>query len=341
MAGKVYGEDPLLLDAIQAEGVERATWRVEFANDCFFKKDNQVSNGWSLQKHSAVATEWATMEDVPEFVKHLGKKIPTLTKEGLVYRAAIAIDQVFQTPDDGSRSDLVKDDVPYVGALTVQASWSAFNDNEFRGLEITAGMVGPDSFAEQTQDAVHTLIGQNKSEGWDNQIENEPVFNLNYMRKYKILRWGSPEGISFDTAVNGNIDLGNMFTQASVGLEMRLGHNMPGGFVSVPDLLGGSMHSMPALKPAKPDVASLYASLVLNGSAVAHNIFLDGNTFRTSHSVDKESLVGVAVAGLHYERKNWGIHCRVMATTDVVDTSKAPAAEGRESLGLITLEWRF
>lgn len=217
MAGKVYGEDPLLLDAIQAEGIERVTWRVEFANDCFFKKDNQVSNGWSLQKHSAVATDWATMEDVPEFVKHLGKKIPTLTKEGLVYRAAFAIDQVFQTPDDGSRSDLIKDDVPYVGALTVQASWSAFNDNEFRGLEITAGVVGPDSFAEQTQDAVHSLIGQNKSKGWDNQIENEPVFNLNYMRKYKILHWGSPEGIS-DTAVNGNIDLGNMFTQASVGL---------------------------------------------------------------------------------------------------------------------------
>ncbi len=71
MAGKVYGEDPLLLDAIQAEGIERVTWRVEFANDCFFKKDNQVSNGWSLQKHSAVATDWGTMEDVPDFVKYL------------------------------------------------------------------------------------------------------------------------------------------------------------------------------------------------------------------------------------------------------------------------------
>jgi len=58
------------------------------------------------------------------------------------------------------------------------------------------------------------------------------------MRKQKIWRWGTPAGISFDTAVNGMSVWGNMFTQASVALEMRLGHNMPGGFVSVPDLLG-------------------------------------------------------------------------------------------------------
>jgi len=47
---------------------------------------------------------------------------------------------------------------------------------------------------------------------------------------------------------------------------------MPGGFVSVPDLLGVSC-LYGTLKPANPHVASLYASLVLNGSAVAHNIF--------------------------------------------------------------------
>lgn len=35
--------------------IESATWRFEFDNDVFFNKDNKISSGWSLQKHSAVA----------------------------------------------------------------------------------------------------------------------------------------------------------------------------------------------------------------------------------------------------------------------------------------------
>ena len=122
---------------------------------------------------------------------------------------------------------------------------------------------------------------------------------------------------------------------------MRLGHNLPRGFVSVPDPIGLSMHYKAALKPANPQAASFYATLVLCGSAFAHNIFLDGNTFRDSHSVDKEELVGQMIVGLHYERKRWGAHFNLLETSDNVDTSKAPAAEGRERLATIDIEWRF
>jgi len=126
------------------------------------------------------------------------------------------------------------------------------------------------------------------------------------MRKKKIWHRGNPAGLSFDTAINGNVGLGNLFTQASAALEMRFGHNMPRGFVYVPDPIGLSMHYMAALKPANPQAASFYSTLVLRGSAFVHNIFLDGNTFRDSHSVDKEPLVGTVIAGLHYEQINWG-----------------------------------
>jgi len=325
----------------QDTSVESATWRFEFDNDVFFNKDNKISSGWSLQKQSAVARSWNALEDVPDFVRRLGKTIPTLTEEGLVYRAGIAIGQVIQTPDDLSRSDLIEDDVPYAGALTLQATWYAFNDDEFRGFEITTGVVGPPSLAEQTQKTVHKLIGSPDPKGWDNQISTEPVINFNYMRKQKTWRGGNPAGLSFDTAINGNVGLGNLFTQASVALEMRFGQNIPRGFVYVPDPIGLSMHYKATLKPANPQAASFYGTLVLRGSAFAHNIFLDGNTFRDSHSVDKEPLVGMAIAGLHYECESWGIHFNVMASSDDVDSSKYPAAEGRERLGAIDIEWRF
>jgi len=321
--------------------VESATWRFEIDNDVLFDKDNQISSGWSVQKHSAVAKSWEDLEGLPKFIRQWGAALPTLTDEGLSYRAGIAVGQIIQTPDDDSRRDLNKDDVPYAGALTAQASWYAFNDDEFRGFELTLGVVGSPSLAEQTQKLAHKITGNDDPKGWDHQLKTEPVLNFNYMRKQKIWRHGNPADWAADVSVDGHAGLGNMFTQASVALECRWGYNMPRGFASVPDPIGLSMHYIAALTPANPQAGSFYTTLVLSGSAVAHNIFLDGNTFRDSHSVDKEPLVGLAVAGLHYERKNWGIHFNVVASTDDVDTDDAPDAEGHERLGSITVEWRF
>lgn len=338
-ASSVYGQDSSSFNIEETYGLERATWQFEFDNDVFFNKDNKLSSGWSLQKHSAVAGSWEGLEGVPGFVKRLGKNIPTLTAEKLFYRAGIAIGQVIQTPDDLSRSDLITDDVPYAGVLSLQATWYAFNDDEFRGFEITAGVAGPLSLAEQTQKTIHQLIDSADPKGWDNQISTEPVFNFNYMRKQKIWRRGNPAGFLFDTAINGNVGLGNLFTQASASLEMRFGYNMPGGFVYIPDPIGLSMHYRASLTP--PDSSSsLYGSLVLRGTGFVHNIFLDGNTFSNSHDVAKEPFVAQAIAGLHYELENWSVHLNLVLTSDNVDTDQVPAAEGREKLGTIAIEWR-
>ena len=325
----------------EATSVESQTWRFEIDNDIIFNKDNKISNGWSLQKYSAVASSWETLKDVPEFVRRWGKEIPSLTEEGLVYRAGIAIGQIIQTPDDLSRSDLIEDDVPYAGALTLQATWYAFNNDEFRGFEFIVGVAGSPSLAEQTQKTVHNLVGADEPMGWDNQLSTEPVINFNYMRKQKIWSYGNPASVSFDTTLNANAGLGNLFTQASVAIEIRLGSNMPGGFVSIPDPIGLSMHYLASLKPAKTNSASFYTSLVLRGSAFAHNIFLDGNAFRDSHSVDKEPLVGLVILGVHYEKVDWGIHFGIMISSDNLDTSKYPAAESDERLGTLAIEWRL
>ncbi len=340
-AGTACGADPPRCKTYQPTGIERTTWRFEIDNDVLFDKDNQISSGWSVQKHSAVAKSWEELKGLPKFIRQWGAALPTLTDEGLRYRAGIAVGQIIQTPDDDSRRDFNKDDVPYAGALTAQASWYAFNDDEFRGFELTLGVVGSPSLAEQTQKLAHTITGNDEPKGWDHQLKTEPVLNLNYMRKQKVWRRGNPADWAADVSVDGHAGIGNMFTQASVALECRWGYNMPRGFASVPDPIGLSIHYIAALTPANPQAGSFYATLVLSGSAVVHNIFLDGNTFRDSHSVDKEPLVGLAVAGLHYERKNWGIHFNVVASTDDVDTDDAPDAEGHERLGSITVEWRF
>jgi len=65
----------------KSNSVESATWRFEYDNDVFFNKDNKISSGWSLQKQSAVARSWESLDDVPDFVRRRGKRLPTLTKQ--------------------------------------------------------------------------------------------------------------------------------------------------------------------------------------------------------------------------------------------------------------------
>lgn len=339
--GRAYGQGSSVSTPPQAGGTERATWRLEIDNDVFFNSDNNISSGLSLQRHTAGADRWEEVADMPKFVRRLGQNIPTLTGKGLIYRVGVAIGQVIQTPTDLLRRDLIKEDVPYAGVFTLQASWYAYNDDEFRGFEITTGVVGPLSLAGEYQKAFHKLIRCVVPQGWDNQLANELLINLNYMRKEKVWRGGRAEGVSFDAAVNGDVALGSLFTQASVALETRVGRNMPGGFVSMSDPTGFSLSHMATLNPARPGAGSFYGSLVLRGTVLAHTLFLDGNTFRASHRVDRKPLVGQIIAGLHYERRHWGIGFYAMASSAVVNTRKAPAAESRERVGAINIEWRL
>jgi hypothetical protein len=44
--------------------------------------------------------------------------------------------------------------------------------------------------------------------------------------------------------------------------------------------------------------------VALDGRAIAHNIFLDGNTFTESHSVDKEPFVSDFMSGVALQYKS-------------------------------------
>lgn len=321
--------------------MERATWRFEFDNDVFFGSDNGISSGLSLQYHSAAATDWEDLRGVLKIHRRLGRLLPFPKGRNMLCRAGLAIGQLMQTPDDPKRRDLIPEDVPYAGALTLRANWYTYNDEEFHGFEVIVGVAGPLSLAGANQRKIHRLIGSTIPKGWDNQLANEPLLNLIYMRKKKIWHEGRPAGISFDTAINGNVGLGNLFTHASAALEMRFGYNMSGGFIYIPDPIGFSMNHMAALKPARPGAGSFYGSLVLRGTAMAHTIFLDGNSFLESHRVDRDPLVGQIITGLHYEHRDWGVHFYALASSAVVDTHKTTAAEKRELIGSITIERRF
>lgn len=319
---------------------EQPTWRFEIGNDFIFGADNQFSNGFTFQKHSTVSGDLDDLAGVRAFGRRLaGHLLPQ--DSDLVYRKSMIFGQNMATPDDLADPDIILDDVPYLGMLALESSWIAFNDARFTGFATTIGLVGEYSFAEEVQSGVHSLIGSEDPQGWDNQLDTEPVLNVYYMKKRKL--WNNP---SFDGAFNFDLAVGNFRTGIDAGIEMRFGRK-PGGFSYIPDPLGRGM-AYDATLPRQDGQTEVYGTLAVRAWAWAvfmpleGNTFVDDNEWTENNSIEPENLIGQAIVGLHYVRPKSGLHATwTLATDNVDEDSLAPDVEVENNFGTLMFEWRF
>jgi hypothetical protein len=119
---------------------------------------------------------------------------------------------------------------------------------------------------------------------------------LNLERKWRMeLTPLNYQGLQVDFLPSVGAALGNVFTYASVGGMFRLGVNLPVDY-GPPRIRPGAQGS-DYFQFNKNAPVSWYAYAGVEGRALATNIFLDGNTFTDSHSVDKKIFVGDFHAG--------------------------------------------
>ena len=319
---------------------QNATWRFEIANDFMFDSDNQFTNGFSVQKHSTTSSDIDDLLGVPAFGKGLARHILP-QREGLIFRKGLRIGQNMATPDEIENPNIILDDVAYHGLLAAESSWIAFNDTYFTGFGMTLGLVGEYSGAEAVQKAVHSLIDATDPEGWDNQLDHEPVINVYFMKKKKI--WNTP---NFDTALNFDVAAGNYHTGVNAGAEIRLGRK-PEGFTVMADPLGRSMGYDATLgrSDGRPE---FYFSLAARAWAWAVFLPLEGNRFRggnewtENNTIDPENFVGQAIAGFHFVWKSFGVHATFTVQSDTIDEDTLPPGVTVDNdFGFLVLEWRF
>lgn len=224
--------------------------------------------------------------------------------------------QSMYTPKDFSRTDLILDDRPYAGLLYMGLAWNRrkhepeSNREMLDTREITLGVIGPWSLADQTQNLVHDARGIDRFEGWQHQLKNEPAFQLALDRKFREFRGHGAiiPGFSADTIRSLGLRLGNIETSAALGIEGRIGWNLPNDFGSYPlrpgaenrppsgaSIHGKSSDSVPVASRPRPGV-HLFG--ILEAKAVAYDFSLDGNLFRPSHSVSRRPWVAQAAAGV-------------------------------------------
>ena len=258
------------------------------------------------------------------------------------------------TPTDFARTDLVLNDRPYAGLLYMGLSWNRRRHGPDTNLgtldtrEITLGIIGPWSLAEQAQNAVHDVTGSYMFRGWKHQLGNEPAIQLALDRKCKAYRGAGAiiAGLAGDAIYSVGLRLGNIETSATLGIEGRVGWNLPNDFGSYP-IRPGAENRPPSAASIRSEAqdANAAASAPRPGvhlfatfetKLVGHDFSLDGNLFQSSHSVTRrpwgaQVAVGISVQGLLAGR---GVRLAVMRVYRSLEFEEQEANQAHGSVAL-------
>lgn len=275
-------------------------------NDAFANTDQNYTNGlrltWSRRYRSAgEPAEPST--GLNRFVDRLLFANESKSNLGI----ALSLGQSIFTPSDTQQKSLITNDRPYAGYLYAGLSLYAQQESRLNLLEVDVGVIGPLSLAKELQNGTHRLLGQNTVKGWGNQLNNEPTVELIYTTKWRIWNWQAGNGVGVDLIPHVSGRLGNVAIGADAGSEFRIGWHLPDNFGTCPiqDRCDTNFMTLDDSSPGRDRSAfgiNLFADL--HGYYVLRDIFLDGNTFSSSPSVDKKPLVAEVTAGIacHYKR---------------------------------------
>lgn len=311
----------LALPALAA--ADEATYNIQVENDLFASSaDRHFTNGIRLSYLTKAKPCQENKPCLTGFLKDMASVIPSF-RHGDSYRVSYSLGQNMYTPSDITVPELLPDDRPYAGWLYGGLGYVTRNtfskDNRhvhdrIDNLELNIGVIGPLSGAELAQKTWHKIFNFRRPRGWEHQLKNEPGLVLQYERIWQFRQ--SPSfipGLDLELAPSVGAAVGNVYTHAAAGLRVRIGHDLPEDYgpPRIRPSLPGSDYFIP-----KERHFGFYIFAGAEGRAVARNIFLDGNTYRKSHSVDKKHFVGDVTLGaaLITSRQGFLPPCRISYT---------------------------
>ncbi len=319
----------LLLAVTTAQSADMGgTYTLLVENDVFTGSDQHYTNGLRLSYLSR-------QDDVPDYIRKFAAAMP-FVELGARLRAGYALGHNIYTPNNIKAAELVEDERPYAGYLYAGMAVVAESDSRAGNIldtwELDIGIVGPSALGKEVQNSFHHMIGVRQAEGWRNQLEDEIAVSLTHERKWRHL-WRHPDsGLGVDLTPHVGGSLGNLATYLNLGAMVRVGEGLARDY------------GPPRIRPSLPgsgfflpyDGMGWYVYAGLDGRVTAHNIFLDGNTFADSHSVDSKTWVGDVQMGvvLTFDRVR-------IAYTHIYRTREFEGQKEGDNFGAIGISARF
>lgn len=259
---------------------------------------------------SGVTFELAFTPGQAHWTQRLARALPDALIEhadGAQYRL---VHQIY-TPDNIEATELIEDDRPYAGlvygGVSLYGAKPTAKGHTTTDLHLDVGMVGTSSLADSIQQEVHRLTDSDRPQGWDNQLHDEAIVNLGVRRQW----WHdiSLSGKQLAFGPSASAALGNLYTYASTGYSVRFGDAAR----SVPSLTPGAASSAGFIAE---DGFRWYVFVSVEGYYMAQNLLLDGNTFNSSHSVDRREWVGDVSAGFALAWEDWQVRFAALQRSD-------------------------
>jgi lipid A 3-O-deacylase len=316
-----------------------AGWRttvLEENDSLYFNSDKHYTQGLRLSFLSPTLKPGGWTDGVFDFVGN----IPTVFADGAQSQRRVSwfFGQSIFTPKNLDIKPPDPRDRPYAGWLYVGPSLLQETDgNQLENFEIEAGVIGPGALGRQVQNDFHQFIGIHEAQGWSNQLQNEPGGVLAYDRLWRFgvpfLHWedgGVQDGVDIVPQLGATV--GNVFDYVQAGAQLRIGHHLETDYGPIrvrPSISGTDYFNSSHLG----DDIGWYIFAGAGGRAVARNIFLDGNSFRTSPHVEHKTFVADLQGGLSVY---WSDHLRAdfsaVRRTDEFVGQRAPDVIGTAAL---------
>lgn len=284
-----------------------STINVRIDNDMFGARgqDQGYSNGFMIGSVSPNLVDYVDDPCLPPLVRGFNRYMDWLQPRGFdEQNIAIGFGQLLFTPTDRKRTDLIADDRPYAAALLFSMGYNARSGDHLRTSQIRFGIVGPSARGGQVQNGWHRIIGVERFDGWNNQLRDEPVMQLIHERRQRLLATKTRSGWGWDAVGHWGGSLGNFATYANAGAEWRFGFRLPDDFGTAPLRPAGENTSPGASASGGRSLAG-HMFVAVDARWVVHDITLDGNTFKSSHSVSKRPLVADVGYGVALTQGSW------------------------------------
>jgi lipid A 3-O-deacylase len=298
-------------------------------NDLFANQDQGYTSGILLGLVSPNLANYTDDRCLPAPARWLNSYLDWLQPRGFDQQnMVVRIGQQMYTPVDFEATELIENDRPYAGIFLVSLGYNARENDRLRSTTLDVGMLGPSSYAEQSQDFIHDLIGSEKFNGWDNQLRDEVVFRIAHERARRFPAkgaFGNPDGFGVDAIRHYGLSVGTLATYANVGGEVRFGWKLPDDFGTSP-LRPAGENSAPSMRARFQSGWSVHGFVSFDGRLVLRDVTLDGNTWKSSHSVDKEPLVSEAALGMAIRHGRWKFaYARYFRTREFEGQAERPS----------------
>ncbi|MEO6525545.1 MAG: lipid A deacylase LpxR family protein [Gemmatimonadaceae bacterium] len=227
------------------------------------------------------------------------RRVPSFARR-LICRAKAAcgstleVGQEIYTPTDDATGSPAPGERPYAGWLYVKAAAVGATIRTRRDVGVTIGVTGRASLAQQTQESYHRLIDYRPPLGWSYQLPTEPSVAVHAEESW-LFAAPSRGRPSVDLVPWANATVGTLRTALSAGARARVGP--------------GLRH--PWLVDERASSWETYLFLGAGARAVAHDLFLDGTTFRPSVRAERVPFVPSWDAGVSVRYRRLGFEYRV------------------------------